>query len=252
VFFRKQLESLRIAVEKRRDALRRFRWLRPILITVDLILLVADLLLPLVRLVRILLGVGSIAANEVFTPVVVRRILIKDMEANLSFSGDFVTRRFTPLPLREDVLNKHDQRSEWSCIPMAVEFVLKLLGKLPPEDFRLQEAWSNRMDGNFADFDGWAFDDVKFTKHFPQPRDHAFPLDELFSKIEDELAARRYVIISLAVPPHYHNYVIYNRLPNGEFEALTKSQHPDRINDVRARVRDMKGTDILTYEILPA
>ncbi len=145
---------------------------------------------------------------------------------------------------------KHKQISNYSCIPMAVEFVLKLLGKLPPEDFRLQNEWDNRTDGNFSDFDGWTFDNVKFTKQFPQPRNDAFPLDDLFNTIENELASGRYVIISLEVPPHYHNYVIYNRLLTGEFEAVTKGWNSEQINNVRARVCNMKGTDVLTYELV--
>jgi hypothetical protein len=44
--------------------------------------------------------------------------------------------------------------------------------------------------------------------------------------------------------------VIYNRLPNGEFDAVTKGQNPEQINDVRARVSNMKGTDILTYKLI--
>ncbi len=159
-------------------------------------------------------------------------------------------RHFKPPPLDENVLAEHKQLSLYSCIPMAVEFVLKLLEKLPREDFRLQKAWNDRKDGSFSDFDGWKFDDIKFTRRFPQPRDDSFPLDGLFSTIENELASGRYVIVSLGVPPHYHNYVIYNRLPNGEFDAVTKGQNPEQINDVRARVSNMKGTDILTYELI--
>jgi len=65
------------------------------------------------------------------------------------------------------------------------------------------------------------------------------------------LVAQRYVIVSLAVAGgHWHNYVIHNRLANGEFEAITKDQHPERINDVKQRIEAMKGTDILTYEVL--
>jgi hypothetical protein len=159
-------------------------------------------------------------------------------------------RHFKALPLDENVLAEHKQLSVYSCVPMAVEFVLKLLEKLPREDFRLQKAWNDRKDGSFSDFDGWKFDDIKFTRQFPQPRDDSFPLDGLFSTIENELAAGRYVIVSLGVPPQNHNYVIYNRLLNGEFDAVTKGQNPEQINDVRARVSNMKGTDILTYELL--
>jgi hypothetical protein len=61
----------------------------------------------------------------------------------------------------------------------------------------------------------------------------------------------RYVIVSLAVEGgNWHNYVIYNRLVKGEFEAITKGRSPERIHDVRQRVQAMKGTDILTYEFV--
>jgi hypothetical protein len=202
----------------------------------------------------LLLGIGSIAANEFFTPVIIRRIFIKDMEARVPSSGDLQRRHFRPLRLDENVLAQHKQLFDYSCIPMSVEFVLKFLGKLPPGDFPFQENWGNRRDGSFSDFDGWTFDDVKFTRRFSHPRNNGFPLDDLFSTIENELASGRYVIVSFAVPSltnpgetDYHDYVIWNRLPNGEFEAVTKRQTL-RINDVRERVRNMKGTDILTYQ----
>jgi hypothetical protein len=155
------------------------------------------------------------------------------------------------LPLYRDVLNEHEQLFQASCIPMAIEFVLKLLGKLRPEDFILQAAWDNRTNGNFADFDERTFNGVKFRRQFPNPRDDDFPLNDLFETIEDELASRRYVIVSLAVEGgHWHNYIIHNRLQNGQFEAVTKGRDPERINDVKQRIETMKGTDILTYELL--
>jgi hypothetical protein len=58
------------------------------------------------------------------------------------------------------------------------------------------------------------------------------------------------VIISIPANGNYHNWIIYNQLPNSEFEAVTKGREPDRINNVREIVRDMKGTDILTYELI--
>ena len=174
------------------------------------------------------------------------------MEGNLSFSGDLRHRHFRPLPLNEDVLAKHRQLESplgALCIPMVVEFVLKLEGKIPPEDFRLQNGWKESPDANFSKFDGKAIEGLKFKRQFSDPRDDKFPLDDLFSTIEQELAAQRYVMISFAVEDgNWHNYVIYNRLPSGEFEAVTKGREPERINDVRERARKMKGTDILTYE----
>jgi hypothetical protein len=242
--FSKGLAAFRRAITQRRQALQRHPWLRPTLLAINVILLVVGVFLSPV--IGLLLGLGFIAMNELLTPMIFNRIFIM-LQGNLSFYGDLPRRHFRPLPLNPDVLARHSQLSPYSCIPMSVEFVLKLLGKLAPEVFPLQNAWGNRADGNFSDFDGRTFDGVKFTKQFPDPRNDSFPLDDLFNTIENELASGRYVIISLAVPPHYHNYVIYNRLPNGEFEAITKGQ-TERINDVRERVRNMRGTDILTYE----
>jgi len=195
--------------------------------------------------------------NELLTPLAPDRIFVA-LEGILSFSGDLRRRHFRPLPLDPNVLAKHKQLSGYSCIPMSVEFVLKLLGKLSPDDFHLQDAWGDRKDGSFSDFDGWSFDNVKFTRRFIQARDDGFPLDDLFSAVENELESGRYVIVSLAVPSltnpgetDYHNYVIWNRLRDGEFEAITQRPNTERINDVKERVRNMKGTDILTYEITP-
>lgn len=57
------------------------------------------------------------------------------------------------LHLNQDVLDAHQQRSQMTCLPMAVEFVLKLLGKIAPGAFELQDAW---IDGrrDFREFDG--------------------------------------------------------------------------------------------------
>ena len=174
------------------------------------------------------------------------------MEGNLSFSGDLRHRHFRPLPLNEDVLAKHRQLESplgSLCIPMVVEFVLKLEGKIPSDDFRLQNNWKESQKANFSEFDGKAIEGLKFKRQFSEPRGDKFPLDELFSTIEQELASRRYVMISLAVEGgNWHNYVIYNRLPNGEFEAVTKGRTPERIRNVKEQVLKMQGTDILTYE----
>jgi hypothetical protein len=44
--FTKRLAALQIAIEKRREALRKLRWLRPVQFVVDFILFVIDLFLP--------------------------------------------------------------------------------------------------------------------------------------------------------------------------------------------------------------
>jgi hypothetical protein len=139
---------------------------------------------------------------------------------------------------------------------MAVEFVLKLLERRPVNFFGLQQDWINRPGGalglnDFREFDGQKLNGVRFRAHYTPPnRGAAFPVDQLFAVIDDELASKRYVIISLSVPGGWHNYVIYNRLPNAEYEAVTKVQYPEHIADVRQRVANIGGTDILTYKVI--
>jgi len=152
--------------------------------------------------------------------------------------------------LDERIIQKHEQLSGYSCIPMAVELILKLLGRVAPDYLELQTQWNDRRNGCFSDFDGLVEEGVKFTRRFPQVRGDAFPLEDLFATIEDELAHGKYVVVALQVPGGWHNYVIYNQLPSGEFEAVTKGCCPEIVTDVKQQVRDMNDTDILTYELL--
>src|SRR6266481_8839214 len=106
---------------------------------------------------------------------------------------------FRPLPLDKNVLDKHKQLPSALgalCIPMVVEFVLKLEGKIPPEDFRLQDGWKESADANFSKFDGQTIEGLKLKMQFPNRRGDKFPIDDLFSTIEQELAFGRYVMIS--------------------------------------------------------
>lgn len=52
------------------------------------------------------------------------------------------------------------------------------------------------------------------------------------------------------MPGGWHNYIIYSRIAaDGEYKAVTKGREPQGIDDVRKQVQDMRGTDILTYEL---
>ncbi|MCD4666054.1 MAG: hypothetical protein K8R68_12355 [Bacteroidales bacterium] len=152
------------------------------------------------------------------------------------------------MEIKKEVLEKHKQLTTYSCIPMSVEFILKLIGKFPLEDFRLQESWNDRKDGDFEVFNGQIIEGVKFTRHFSNPRDNNFPIEQLFNKIDNELIENRYVIIALSVPEGFHNYIIYNKI-NGEYQVTTTGRPKEEIN-VQEIVKKIKGTDILTYEIL--
>jgi hypothetical protein len=157
------------------------------------------------------------------------------------------------MQLDTTIVSQHQQLDDYSCIPMSVELVLKLVGRVPVDYYGLQREWRNRTDGSFAAFDGRTISGVRFRLQFSLARDDKFPLDDLFRTIEGELAIGRFVIISLAMPGGWHMFVIHEMLPSGEFRAVSRSPHRREIlvtEQVRGIVRQMKGTDILTYEIV--
>lgn len=150
-------------------------------------------------------------------------------------------------------IDRHRQIYDASCIPSSVEMVLKLTDRVPQDYFELQEAWKNKTDGSFANFDGRTIAGVTFKRQFAMPRDRRFPLKELFAAIDAELAQGRYVIVGLSVGRNvYHNWVIAGRLANGEYRAVSKNgAETMEISDTRARIKRMKGTDIGTYTLAP-
>jgi hypothetical protein len=250
--FPEQFNALRIEIEKCRAALRRSAWFRQLLWIIDILFGLLELFVPFPFWGRLLSWLVIAIGNHIITPKVVRKLL----EGNLSFHGELGRRHFRPLPIDPNVLATHFQLGALSCIPMAVEFVLKLLGRVPVNFVNFQQDWINRPGGalgfnDFREFDGQTLYGVKFKSHYTPPvRGEAFPLEELFSVIDDELTSGRYVIISLAVPGGWHNYVIHSRLSKEEYGAVTKAQNPEQITDVRLRGTDMRGTDILTYELI--
>ena len=145
----------------------------------------------------------------------------------------------------QNVFQTHRQLFEFSCIPMSVEFVLKLLGRVPPDYFELQKLWGNNAFGSFVEFNGKDLFGVSFEQQYALPRDDNFPLEELFQTIEHELKRGNYVIISLQVEGGWHMYVIHDQLPNGEFLAITKGQPRELVDNVLEIVKSMNGTDIL-------
>ena len=84
-------------------------------------------------------------------------------------------------------------------------------GEFDANTYDQQDALSTRTDIGFGDFNGKTLYGVTFEHLFHgEDRGAGFPLPELFSKIDDELAAGRLVIISLNSPGgHWHMWVIY-------------------------------------------
>lgn len=155
------------------------------------------------------------------------------------------------MDLDQSIVDVHTQLYVSSCIPMSVEFLLKLLKRVPVDFFNLQVEWQRSPYPDFSFFDGKTICNLRFHWLFkPENRGDSFPLQELFTTIERELSSDRFVLISLAVPGGWHNYVVYEKSQNGEFYAVTKfcCGQTEYIKNVKDRVFQMKGTDILIYE----
>jgi hypothetical protein len=151
-------------------------------------------------------------------------------------------------------IDAHEQRYMMSCVPSAVEMVLKLLGRVPRSYYRLQTAWKNKADGSFHNFDGKTFEGVTFHhKFFAEPHGSHFPFSALFETIDRELKAGRYVTVGLARGGDVHSWLIYDEAPDGEFLAVSKFG-PWTIEQrhVKRAITRMQGTDIGIYEVTPS
>jgi hypothetical protein len=157
------------------------------------------------------------------------------------------------MTLNQTAVDAHHQLYPVSCIPMAVELVLKLLGKVPMDYYLLQEDWRNRTDGSFGAFDGRTIAGITFRAQFPNPRGPEFPMARLFETIDAELASNRFVVISLAVPGGWHMYVIYQKSLDGDFQGVSKQMNiTEQKSGIKSQIIRMGGTDILTYEVQTA
>lgn len=149
------------------------------------------------------------------------------------------------------VASQHEQIYENSCIPMAVEMVLKFNKAEAMDYYQLQNNWQNKLDGTFQEFGGKSLGGLTFHHQFAMARDDQFPLDSLFQTIDLELAQQRKVIISL--PSGYmfwHMYVIDKKTGSDEYQAYSRVYNNSNLiitNDVKKIVRSCQGTDILTY-----
>ena len=148
-----------------------------------------------------------------------------------------------------NLIHQHRQLELPSCIPSSVEMVLKLTRSVPTDYFELQQAWGNKLDGNFRNFDGRTIAGLTFSQRFKQPRSRRFPLDELFAAIDSELEQDRYVIIALRSGRNgYHNWVVVQRGTDGEYTAVSKDgKQTIVVHDAKARLTQMKGGDIGVY-----
>lgn len=152
----------------------------------------------------------------------------------------------------ETVVNNHDQLFQLSCIPSAVEMVLKYHKVVDLDFYDLQNKWKNKNDGSFRDFDNKELYGITFAQKFVLTRDASFPIDSLFQTIEKELRSKKKVIISLPAESGWHMFVICKQTPDGDFVSYSKlGTHTLIVRNTKEIVRKSNGTEIMTYSIRP-
>lgn len=158
----------------------------------------------------------------------------------------------------QGIIYQHQQKFGNSCIPSAVEMVLKLLRKAPVSYYDLQDGWTT--NSSFANFDGQTICGVTFRRINLSNRGQNFPIDHLFEIIDQELTADRYVIIALLEMsdngPCFHAYVLFEKDQlTQDYVAVTKARALNGTyvtqfgTNIKARVCEIQGTDILVYTI---
>ncbi len=159
----------------------------------------------------------------------------------------------------------HCQKNEDSCVPMSVECVLKLLKLMPVSDFSFQlDPKKSRQSNWILPSFSYPPDNPKIEfkrEYFPQDlglKDRGTEFmekyyDALFVTIDEELRNNRYVIISLESGIHWHMEVIFDKVNDNAYQTVTfYHQQKDSViynsQNLRERVTNMGGTDILTYK----
>ncbi|GAA4340629.1 hypothetical protein GCM10023149_52220 [Mucilaginibacter gynuensis] len=146
------------------------------------------------------------------------------------------------------VVNNHNQLFQLSCIPSAVEMILKYYKVVDFDFYDLQNEWKNKTDGSFRNFDNKKLYGITFFQKFVLPRDASFPIDSLFRTIEKELKAERKVIISLPSDSGWHMFIICEQTPDGEFVSYSKlGSHTLILRNTKEIVKKSNGTEIMTY-----
>lgn len=153
-----------------------------------------------------------------------------------------------------ETVSSHRQVFFSSCIPSSIEMILKYNNKIGLNDFSIQNAWREKNDGTFGNFDGKTINGIKFRHQFANPRGRSFPFDDLYKTISNELASGRKVIISLVSGQNmWHIWVIDKKSESGDFIAYSRDYnitYPLVVTGIKNIVKSMQGTDIITYTVL--
>jgi|SRR5690554_1184349 ASC-1-like (ASCH) protein len=154
------------------------------------------------------------------------------------------------ITFNKDIIDKHSQLFFPSMIPSAIEMILKLNNKVPGDYYDNQKMWRNNVNGNFINFDSISIKGIRFYQKFNLERGDNFPIDKLFTTIDQELAEKRFVMISLMANNSWWVHVIYGKTENGEYLAFTKAGKKTIFERrVKEIIKKMKGTDIMIYRL---
>ena len=174
------------------------------------------------------------------------------LSTSVFFYSKAQTQKIDNCDFFDTVVNNHNQIFESSCIPSAVEMVLKYCKVVDSGYYDLQNEWKNKMDGTFSNFDNKELYGVAFSRKFDLPRNASFPIDSLFQTIENELKSGKKVIISLPSNTGWHMFVVNKQTPDGEFVSYSKQgSHTLILRNTKEIVKMVNGTDIMTYSTSP-
>ncbi|MEJ5088509.1 hypothetical protein GEO21_00545 [Sphingobacterium faecium] len=148
--------------------------------------------------------------------------LVIFISTSISFHSKAQTQKNDNFDFFDAVINNHDQIFQLSCIPSAVEMILKYYKVVDFDFYDLQNEWKNKTDGSFRNFDNKELYGITFSQKFVLPRDENFPIDSLFQTIENELKSEKKVIISLPADEGWHMFIICKQTPDGEFISYSK------------------------------
>ena len=178
--------------------------------------------------------------------------LVVLMSTSFVFHSKAQTQKDDNLEFFDTVINNHNQLFQMSCIPSAVEMILKYYKVVDFNFYDLQIKWQNKADGSFRDFDKMELYGITFSQKFNLPRDESFPVDSLFQAIENELKSGKKVIIALQVETGWSIFVVYKQTPDGEFVSYNKlGSHTTILRNTKEIVKKSNGTEIMTYNIPP-
>lgn len=157
------------------------------------------------------------------------------------------------LNLDADVLRNHIQKYSKSCVPMGIELALKLMGQAEINYYEIQDEKGDNPSSGW-DFNGKIYRGTRVNQEFPIVRGATFPLDDLFNRIIEELNAGGYVHCAWKEHPTdpYHAFIIYG-YEGDELLAVTKYHNNSNVryvNDMKRKLTDIQGSDILTFTIV--